>query len=51
MILNIYIEYEEETKTLFIMEESSSGCKYYEVPLNKVSEYVKNYIDDYTEEE
>lgn len=51
MILNVYIEYEEETKTLFIMEEGSSGCRYNEVPLNKVSEYVKNYIDDYTEEE
>ena len=51
MILNVYIEYEEETKTLFIMEEGSSGCRYNEVPLNKVSEYVKNYIDDCTEEE
>lgn len=51
MRLNIYIEYEEETKTLYIMEENSSGCQYNEVPLDKVSEYVKNYIDDYTEEE
>ena len=51
MVLNIYIEYEKETKTLFIMEEGSSGCKYNEVPLNKISEYVKNYVDIYIEEE
>lgn len=51
MILDIYIEYEEETKTLYIMEEVSGGCQYSEVPLDKVSEYVKNYIDNYIEEE
>lgn len=47
MTLNIYIEYEEETKTLYIMEEGSSGCKYNEVPLDKVSEYIKYYVDEY----
>lgn len=47
MILSIFIEYDEDKKSLYIMEESSSGCKYHDVEIGEVPDYVRDYVMDY----
>lgn len=47
MIINMSIEYNEKEKELYIAEESSSGCIYSHIKKEDISNYVKNYIDDF----
>lgn len=46
MKLNIYIEYNEETKILFIRDGSSSGRQFDNISPEKIADYVKNYTLD-----